>query len=174
MLAIYSDTHAADGHCLEGLALEAARDAECVIHAGDFTSERVLAAFREEADRLVAVHGNADSATVRDRLPEARTVEYGGVRIAVTHRRDGGETGLEMFGRSQDAALVVSGHSHRPGVSEVGDVTLLNPGSHAQPRGNRPGFATLSPAENGLSGHLREPGGTTIERFEVPANEPER
>ncbi|WP_114578194.1 metallophosphoesterase [Saliphagus sp. LR7] len=167
MLAIYADTHATDGHRLEGPALEAARDADLVVHAGDFTTERVHAAFREEAERLVAVHGNADSGTLRERLPETRSVEYEGVRVALTHRRDGGETGLELFGRSRAADLVVSGHSHRPGVTVAGDVTLLNPGSHVQPRGNRPGFATLSPTDEGLSGHLREPDGTTIERFEV-------
>lgn len=171
MVVVLSDTHSSSAHELEGQVLEAVRDADRVIHAGDFTSEDAYGAFEREAGRLVAVHGNADAATLRDRLPETRTIEYGGVRIALTHHRDGGETGLAMFGRSRGADLVISGHSHRPGVTVAGDVTLLNPGSHAQPRGNRPGFATLKPAEGGLSGHLQEPDGTTIERFKVRSSD---
>ncbi|WP_339105084.1 metallophosphoesterase [Haloterrigena salinisoli] len=169
MIAIFSDTHSGDGHRLEGEALTAAREADAVIHAGDFTSESSLEAFQEECDLLYAVHGNADGATVRERLPTARVVEAGGVRFAVTHRRDGGGTGLAMFGRSRDADVVVSGHSHRPSVTETEDVLLLNPGSHADPRGNRPGFAVLEEraGESGLEGEIREPDGTLVESFEL-------
>ncbi|OLZ42249.1 phosphoesterase [Natrinema saccharevitans] len=164
MIAIFSDTHSSAGHELEGAALTAAREADVVVHAGDFTSNAALEAFREECNRLFAVHGNADGAGVRDRLPTARVVEAGGVRIAVTHRRDGGETGLAMFGRSRGADLVVFGHSHRPTVVETDDVVLLNPGSHADPRGNRPGFAVLEErADGGLEGEIREPDGTVLE-----------
>ncbi|THE65804.1 metallophosphoesterase [Salinadaptatus halalkaliphilus] len=182
MIAIFSDTHSTNGHELEGEALAAVREADVVVHAGDFTSEAALEAFQQEANQLLAVHGNADSAAVRDRLPEARVVEAGGIRFAVTHRRDGGEMGLAMFGRSRDADIVVSGHTHRPTVIESEDCLLLNPGSHADPRGNRPGFAVLEepePGESGdahgkrdgrLEGEIREPSGTLVESFSVESN----
>ena len=175
MIAIFSDTHSESGHELVGDALHAAREADAVIHAGDFTSTAALEGFQEVCGALHAVHGNADSPAVCDRLPPARTVEAGGVRFAVTHRRDGGETGLAMFGRSRGADVVVSGHSHRPAIVETDDVLLLNPGSHADPRGNRPGFAVLegngkrATNESGdLAGELREPDGTVLETFAVP------
>lgn len=175
MIAIFSDTHSASGHELEGEALTAAREADVVVHAGDFNSEAALEAFQDECEALFAVRGNTDSAAVRDRLPAARVVEADGVRFAVTHRRDGGETGLAMFGRSRDADVVVSGHSHRPTVIETEDVLLLNPGSHARPRGNRAGFAVLEqPADTSasaegtrLEGEIREPDGTLVESFEL-------
>ncbi|SEQ85975.1 metallophosphoesterase [Natrinema salaciae] len=168
MIAIFSDTHSSGGHELEGDALTAAREADAVVHAGDFTSETALEAFQDECDRLFAVHGNADSAAVRDRLPTARVVEENGIRIAVTHRRDGGETGLAMFGRSRGADVVVFGHSHRPTVVETEDVVLLNPGSHADPRGNRPGFATVEARRNGeLEVEIREPNGTVLETVAI-------
>lgn len=167
MIAIFSDTHSTDGHKLEAEALNAARSADVVIHAGDFTSPTALEAFQDECDRLFAVHGNADSAAVRDRLPTTRVVEEGDVRFAVTHRRDGGATGLAMFGRSQGADVVVSGHSHQPSAVETDDVLLLNPGSHAQPRGNRPGFAILEGRDGDLTGDIREPDGTLVESFTV-------
>ena len=167
MIAIFSDTHSSRGHELEGEALAAAREADVVVHAGDFTSVAALEEFQAACDLLYAVHGNADSAAVRDRLPTARTVEAEGVRFAVTHRREGGATGLAMFGRSRDADVVVSGHSHRPTVVETGDTVLLNPGSHAQPRGNRPGFAVLERDGDELSGEIREPDGTVLETVSV-------
>ncbi|MFC6766722.1 metallophosphoesterase family protein, partial [Natrinema soli] len=78
MIAILSDTHSRRGHELEGEALTAAREAETVIHAGDFTTETALEAFQNECDRLSAVHGNADEPAVCERLPTARVVEAGG------------------------------------------------------------------------------------------------
>lgn len=167
MLVVVSDTHGTDGHRLAGRTLAAVREADLVAHVGDFTSERALAAFRSEADRLFAVHGNADDEAVRRRLPDRRTFSYGGVRFAMTHRSESGATGLAMYGRQEAAAVVVHGHSHRPSVERTDDVALLNPGSHAQPRGNRPAHAELCPADGGLRGLLREPDGTTVARFAV-------
>lgn len=167
MIAVFSDTHSDRGHELGGEALAAARDADLVVHAGDFTASAALEAFQGECSRLFAVHGNADGSSVRDRLPEARTVEAEGIRLAVTHRRDGGRTGLAMFGRSRDADVVVSGHSHQPSVTRTDDLVLLNPGSHARPRGNRPGFATIEPIDDGFRGELLEPNGTSIDAFEL-------
>lgn len=171
MLVVCSDTHAQTGHALTGRTLESVEAADLVVHAGDFVTTDVLDAVHEVAGRLRAVHGNADDHAVTERLPTARVVEYAGVRIAVTHRRDGGATGLRMFGREKGADLVVSGHTHRPTVVETDDVTLLNPGSHAQPRGNRPAHAELEPADDGLAGRLVQPDGTVFERFAVPAGD---
>lgn len=166
VFVVCSDTHGTDGPRLSGRTLSAVEAADLVVHAGDFTSRAALDGFRERADRLLAVHGNADAPAVRERLPEARTLTYEGVRIAVTHRRSGGPTGLAMFGREEGADLVVSGHTHSPGVVH-GDPLLLNPGSHADPRGNRPAHAELDPAEGGLDGRLCQPDGSVVERFRV-------
>jgi putative phosphoesterase len=185
MLVVCSDTHGTDDPRLTGRTREAVRDADLVIHAGDFTSPSVLDAFHEAAARLVAVHGNADDAAVRERLPSAASTTYAGVPVAVTHTERGGQTARSLFGRQRGAALVVTGHTHRPSVvvPETGP-TLLNPGSHADPRGNRPAHAELwtpgtddrpadvdpfDDAETGLVGVLRTPEGTVIERFRVPS-----
>jgi putative phosphoesterase len=167
VLVLLSDTHGTDDHRLHGRTREAVREADLVIHAGDFTTEAALDAHREAAGDLLAVHGNVDDPGVRARLPSARTVEALDVRVAVTHRQDGGQAGLAMFGRSRDADLVVSGHTHRPAVTDAGDVVLVNPGSHAQPRGNRPGHAELRRDDGGVAGELREPDGTLVESFRV-------
>jgi len=168
MLVICSDTHGADDHRLRDQLAEDVQRADAVVHAGDFTTESVLDAFHEAADRLVAVHGNADDPAVCNRLPEATTFEYGAVRLAITHTREGGQLELGVFGRSRDADLVVFGHTHQPTVSDTDDLVLLNPGSHADPRGNRPGYAVLEATDDDrLEGELCEPDGTTIDTVTV-------
>lgn len=165
MIAIFSDTHSTRDHELEDEALAAAREADLVLHAGDFTTVDALEAFRDVSERFVAVHGNADTPVVSDRLPTDRVIDAvdGTLRIALTHRVNGGEEGRALFGRAHDADVVVSGHSHRPSVVETDDIVLLNPGSHADPRGNRPGFALLD--EDRREGRLLEPSGTEIATF---------
>lgn len=167
MLTVVSDTHGTDGHRLRGRTYEAVVDADLVIHAGDFYTEAVLDAFDDEAATLRAVYGNNDDEGIRDRIPGARTVTYAGIRFAVTHQKRGGATALELFGRERDADAVVFGHSHRPTVEETGSLTLLNPGSHAQPRGNRPAHAELVPDDGGLDGQLVTPEGDVFERFRI-------
>jgi len=169
MLVVCSDTHSHTGHALTGRTREAVAAADLVVHAGDFVSPDALDAFYEVAPELRGVHGNADDPAVTERLPTARVVEYAGVRIAVTHRQSGGPTGLRMFGREKGADLVVSGHTHRPTVVETDELTMLNPGSHAQPRGNQPGHAELERTDDGLSGRIVRPDGTLIEEFSVRA-----
>ena len=167
MIAVLSDTHSEDGHELAGRAAEAVAEADEVLHAGDFTTEAALDAFHDAADRLHAVHGNADTPAVRDRLPAARTVEVAGHRVALTHRRDGGELGLSMFGRERGVDLVVSGHTHTPTVKETEDVVLLNPGSHADPRGNPAAHAELRPSDGGVRGKVRARDGRVLREFRV-------
>jgi putative phosphoesterase len=170
MLVVVSDSHRETGTGLEGRTLDAVRDADVVAHAGDFVTEDALDAFQDVASTLFAVHGNADRPDVRDRLPTARSFTYAGVEVAMTHRQRGGGTGLELFGRERGAALVVSGHTHRPRVATTDALTLLNPGSHADPRGHRPGHAELEPAADGLDGRLVSPDGTVARRFHVPGD----
>ncbi|WP_227133915.1 metallophosphoesterase [Halorubellus salinus] len=168
MLVVVSDSHRETGTGLEGRTLDAVREADVVAHAGDFVTEDALDAFHDAASRLHAVHGNADRPAVTERLPTARSFSYADVSVAMTHRQRGGGMGLELFGRERDADLVVSGHTHRPRVADADGLTLLNPGSHADPRGNRPGHAELEPTDDGLDGRLVSPDGTVAETFHVP------
>jgi putative phosphoesterase len=167
MLVVLSDTHSRNGTRLDGRAADAVAEAETVIHAGDFVTEGALDAFYDETETLRAVHGNVDEAAVRDRLPAVRTVEYEGVRVAVAHGHEHSETGLAMLGRERDADMVAFGHSHVPGVERAGDVVLLNPGSHADPRGNPAAHAELDPADAALRGRLVEHGGSVLREFAV-------
>jgi len=167
MLTVISDTHSTDGHRLRGRTLKAVRTAEVVVHLGDFMTESVLDAVAAEANTLRGVYGNNDESAIRDRLPKARTVEYEGVRFALTHTVRGGNTALTLFGKQREADAVLFGHSHRPTVDLAGELPLLNPGSHAQPRGNNPGHMELEPVAGGLQGRVVTPDGNVFETFEL-------
>jgi putative phosphoesterase len=165
MLVVLSDTHASEDSRLTGRTREAVADAELVVHAGDFCTETVLDAFESACD-LRAVHGNNDTAGVRDRVPADRVVEWAALRIAVAHGHEHTDVALSMFGRQSNADLIVVGHSHRPGFAD-GDPPRLNPGSHAQPRRYRPGHAELERDGDGYAGRIVEPDGTLVESFRL-------
>ena len=168
MLTVLSDTHSADDTRLQGRTRTAVAEADLVVHAGDFYRPSVLDGFERSARSLRAVYGNNDGPAIRDRLPAVCTVEYGGVRFAVTHRHRSGDTGLVVLGREREADAVICGHSHRPRFDDGTDLPIVNPGSHAQPRGNRPAHAELESAGDGsLDGRLVTPDGEVFERFRI-------
>lgn len=165
MITVVSDTHGRDGHRLAGRTLDAVRSAALVCHAGDFLTAAVLDAFEAEATRFAGVTGNNDAPDVRERLPSRRTVEFEGVRIAMAHGHEHTDTGLAMYGRQENADLVVVGHSHRPSFRYVGDVPVLNPGSHASPRRYEAAHAELD--ADPLRGRLVSPDGRELSTFAV-------
>lgn len=143
VIVVLSDTHRQVGDGLRGRTAEAVIEAQQVLHAGDFTTEAVLSAIRKRAAEFDGVHGNRDTHAVTAALPAARQLSIGSVTIAMTHTRPGGETGLATWGRSEGADVVVFGHSHEPTITDTGDVLLINPGSHDEPRGGSPTHAEL-------------------------------
>jgi len=94
-------------------------------------------------------------------------LEYAGVRLAVTHTRRGGATALSLFGRERDADAVVFGHSHRPTFDDSGAIPLVNPGSHAEPRGGSAGYATFERTGGGECCVLRGVQGDRVRAVEL-------
>jgi putative phosphoesterase len=168
MIAVVSDTHGTTDHRLEGRTLDAVREAELVIHAGDFTTEAVYDAFETEAAELVAVAGNNDGPAVVDSLPAVATVEWAGARFVVVHGHEHTETALTMLARQEDADVVVVGHSHRPELSELSGPLLVNPGSHADPRRYRPGHVEVETTADGLAVRSCQPEGDVVTEVSQP------
>lgn len=123
-VGLISDTHG----LLRPEALAALAGAEAIIHAGDIGTPEVLEALRQVAP-VHAVRGNNDRGTWARRLPEALVLRMGGARIRVLHD-------VKALGAESDVAglqVVVSGHSHKPGVTRRDGILFVNPGS-AGPR----------------------------------------
>jgi uncharacterized protein len=108
--------------------------ADLVLHAGDVVEGAVLDAFGAVAPTY-AVLGNNDGSLVGV-LPETRTLDVGGLVIAMIHDSGPSRGRAARLGRRfPDAAVVVYGHSHVPeDVLGVEGQRLFNPGSPTQRR----------------------------------------
>jgi putative phosphoesterase len=124
LIGIISDTHG----LVRPQALEALKDVDMILHAGDIGSQDVLDTLNEIAP-VVAVRGNNDKTDWARSLPDWEVVEVGAVSIYMLH--DVKEIAISPSGAGFQ--VVVSGHSHRPAVAEQRGVLYVNPGS-AGPR----------------------------------------
>jgi putative phosphoesterase len=166
-LVVLADTHADGDPPLTDHLRAAVAGAELVVHAGDFTTTTALESFEALADQFVAVAGNADSAGVRTHLPGVRTTEALGRRFLLVHGHEHDDTSLSLLARQEGADVAVVGHTHRPGVDRLGDLPVINPGSHADPRGGRSAYARLERVEGTIRGELWTPTGERIRTVSV-------
>lgn len=142
-----ADTHLESG--IPDRILEAIRDADLVLHAGDFISEEVHRDLSSRS-KLVAVAGNSDSAELKSRLPERTELNVHGVRIGLVHEASlsSDSPGAVMLAREMDVDILVYGHLHRPVVQRASGRLLICPGSPVVPRLSLPSVAEIS-IENG-------------------------
>ncbi|MGQ9425925.1 metallophosphoesterase family protein [Gilvimarinus sp. F26214L] len=123
-IGLISDTHG----LLRPQALEALRDSDLIVHAGDIGRLAVIAELSSIA-RTVAIRGNVDEHGEAGEFPETATVSMEGQRIYILHdlKKLNIDPVAEGFG------LVVSGHSRKPVIRSEAGVLYVNPGS-AGPR----------------------------------------
>ena len=115
--------------------LEAARGADLILHAGDFSAVSVLDELRALGPPVQAVYGNADEPALRELLPEELVVELGEARIGMVHIAGPAAGRADRLAkRFPGCDAVVFGHTHLPVVERAGGVWLLNPGSPTERR----------------------------------------
>ena len=122
-IGLISDTHG----LLRPEALQFLRGADHVIHGGDIGDRTIVAALRAIAP-VTAVRGNNDVADWEHLAPDAVLRFEKVVVYAVHDVKD-----LRHRPLPPEVTVVVSGHSHRPSVTERAGVLHVNPGS-AGPR----------------------------------------
>ncbi len=132
---LLADTHLRDGsdRQLDDAILEAVRDADVVLHAGDVVGQDLLDELAVLAP-LHVVRGNND-VTLHD-LPETLELDLDGVQVSMVHDA-GARAGrpARLARRFPTADLVVFGHSHLPeDLTETGAPRIFNPGSPTQRR----------------------------------------
>ena len=131
-LAIISDTHLPRGsRALPAACVRRLRAADLILHAGDFAARSVLEDLQLLGPPVVGVHGNVDSAELRELLPAERIVEAGGARIGMIHDAGPARGRLERLRRRfAGCEAVVFGHSHTPLHQQAPDsFQIFNPGS---------------------------------------------
>jgi putative phosphoesterase len=123
-VGVISDTHG----LVRPEAIEALRDSELIIHAGDVGDPGVLERLRAVAP-TIAVRGNIDTAAWAQSLPLSDVVEVGELQLYVLHDL----SALDLDPNTAQLAAVICGHTHRPNAEVRKGVLFLNPGS-AGPR----------------------------------------
>ena len=122
-IGLISDTHG----LIRPQALVALSGSELIIHGGDIGSPDVLIALEKIAP-VIAIRGNNDHAAWALKLPDVLSLHVNALRIVVIHNVH------ELNGSLKDGIrVVVSGHSHKPGIMSRDRVLFINPGS-AGPR----------------------------------------
>ncbi len=123
-MGVISDTHGV----LRPQALDALRGCDRIVHAGDIGDASILDALARIAP-VTAVRGNNDVGAWAAALRDDETIVVARTRIYVIHD----VKAMALDARAHGIDVVVSGHSHRPLVSERDGVMFVNPGS-AGPR----------------------------------------
>ncbi len=143
LVGILSDTHVYDrASRLNPEVIETfrRREVELILHAGDLTSLDVLRELGRVA-RVVAVQGNMD-AHYGTTLPEKQVLTLGRQRVLLFHGRGiyprGDATKLAYLAKEHGCDVVITGHTHRAALVEIGGVMIINPGSPTTPRRSLP------------------------------------
>ncbi|CAE6873137.1 hypothetical protein R69927_03588 [Paraburkholderia domus] len=123
-IGLISDTH----NLVRPEALQYLAGCDAIIHAGDICNQAVLDALAQIAP-VTAVRGNNDIDEPVASLPTRVKLTVQQVMILVVH--DIADVGDDP--RSAGIDVVVTGHSHKPAISERDGVLFVNPGS-AGPR----------------------------------------
>lgn len=123
-IGLISDTHG----LLRPEAMAFLRGSDHIVHAGDICGLHIL----EELSALApvtAVLGNNDRGPWAQALRETELVKVGDIHLYVIHDL----AALDIDPVAADVQVVVSGHSHKPLITQRDGVLYVNPGS-AGPR----------------------------------------
>jgi putative phosphoesterase len=123
-VGLISDTHG----LLRPEALAALKGSELIIHAGDIGKPEVLASLKSIAP-VLAIRGNNDRESWAKKIPDILHLQINGACLFVIHNVND----LEVDPAAEGFNAVISGHSHKPGITNSDGVLFLNPGS-AGPR----------------------------------------
>ena len=119
-IGVVSDTH--------GLLRPEARafliGSDYIVHGGDVGGPNILDELAAIAP-LIAVRGNNDTQPWAARLRETELVRIGNLFAYVIH--DLAELGIDPG--AAGVRMVISGHSHKPLVTEQDGILYVNPGS---------------------------------------------
>ena len=147
-IGLISDTHG----LLRPQAKAFLDGSDFIVHAGDICDPLILDELAEMAP-LIAVRGNNDKGPWAERLRETETLQVGEVRIHVIHDLKQ----LDLDPAAEGIRVVVSGHSHKPLVSERSGVLYVNPGSAGRRRFKLPISAgELRISGDSVSAHLAD------------------
>ena len=147
-VGLISDTHG----LLRPEATAFLRGSDFIVHAGDIVDAAILDRLAAIAP-VTAVRGNNDKGAWAMRLSETEVLEIDEVLIYVLHDL----AALDVDPAAAGFRVVVSGHSHRPRITERDGVLYVNPGSAGPRRFSLPiAAAELTIAGDSIDARLVE------------------
>lgn len=136
-IAILSDTHAKKHNDkLFKLIDNLSKEADMIIHAGDYVSSNVVSKLREHRN-FVGVWGNNDKGYIRDLLKEKTIINVEGYKIGLYHGHGNSKNTLESaYDKFIDdkVDIIIFGHSHQPLILTKNKILMINPGSPSYKR----------------------------------------
>lgn len=143
-----SDSHG-DNKAIQK-ALDLFGDVEYIFHLGDYASDAEYISEHSRA-KVLSVRGNCDFLSED---PYFEEVVIRGQRIVLTHgHRLGAKYSTDRllyYAQAHEANAILFGHTHVPYCEYADGIWLVNPGSVAEPRGERPSAARLLIGEYGV------------------------
>ena len=125
-IVVLSDTH--NKMRLDSKLYTVLDECDYIIHLGDGLKDarELKSAFGE---KFFAIEGNCDSLYAK----EFELLQVEDVKILFTHGHcqnvKSNTKILEMVAKSNQANLVLFGHTHKPIINKVEELTIINPGS---------------------------------------------
>ncbi|MBH0230251.1 metallophosphoesterase family protein [Halobacillus yeomjeoni] len=131
-LIVLSDTHMPKkAKQLPDRLIEELKDADLIIHAGDWQTVEVYHELKKHAP-VRGVYGNVDGEDIKRLFPSQLVFDAEGHKIGVIHGHGEKKTTekrvIEAF-EKEDVSLIIFGHSHLPLLRYYKNKLLFNPGS---------------------------------------------
>lgn len=128
LIGVLSDTHARSWAEISPQILEAFREVDLIIHAGDFVTKEVFDGLRQLKE-VKAVRGNMDSYELWEMLPEKEVLQIEGKHIGLIHGW-GSPYGIEHRVRQEfgEVDIIIYGHSHVAQNKVIDGILFFNPG----------------------------------------------
>ncbi|MDD5617757.1 MAG: metallophosphoesterase family protein [Candidatus Omnitrophica bacterium] len=130
-IGVISDTHIPERALdLPKEIYTAFKDADLILHAGDFISPDVLDSLSKICP-VTAVYGNMDSAEIRNKLKEKEIICAGKFKIGLMHGKGHPKNLINLVKDSftEKLDIIIFGHSHTPLNEEIDGTLFFNPGS---------------------------------------------
>lgn len=149
IVGLVSDTHGT----LRPAVLAALAGSDLILHAGDIGDPGIVAALARLAP-VTAIRGNVDRGDWAAAFPATGLVEVApGVRVYMLHD----VAALDLDPAAAGFAVVLAGHSHKPGFRWKDGVLYVNPGSAGPRRFSLPvTVGRLRVGQSGLSVEIVE------------------
>ena len=130
-MGVLSDSHAYSLNDLPKKVVDLLGSMDFIVHAGDYTSNRLLEELRTLGE-FKGVYGNMDPPAIKEVLSRSEVFELTGFKIGVTHPWEGGAPlGLERRIRAkfEQVDVIIYGHSHWAKNEVSKGILFFNPGS---------------------------------------------